>query len=201
MGMSRRESLKLMAVASLASAIPGCTPEDVEKASSRVAAAAEDPLSNRSATVLGEHEYRTLRILVDYIIPADARSGRASDAGVPAFIDFMLEDSDDLETPLRGGLAWLDYYCSRKYGATFLDADSSEQIEVLDAIAYPDDSDEDVRPGVGFFSLLRDLTASGFWSSRIGVQDLGYSGNMALASWEGCPESALNHLGLVHDET
>lgn len=195
--MNRRESLKLIALASLASTIPGCTPSDVDKASSRVAAAAgKDPLENRTPTVLSDHEYETIHVLVDYIIPADDRSGSATDAGVPAFIDFMLEDTDDLETPVRGGLSWLDFHCTSVYGSAFVELSESHQIETLDSIAYPDDATDDMLRGVSFFSLLRDLTASGFWSSRIGVNDLGYSGNTARASWDGCPQDALEHLGL-----
>jgi len=200
MKMNRRESLKLLAWASLASALPGCRPSDVERAASRVAAAgATQPLADRTPTVLNEHEYRTVHVLVDYIIPADDRSGSATDAGVPAFIDFILEDTDDLETPVRGGLAWLDHYCMEEFGAAFIDATPEEQATVLDAIAFPDDADSDVAVGVEFFSLMRDLTASGFWSSKVGMDDLGYSGNVARPSWEGCPAPALNHLDVEYD--
>jgi hypothetical protein len=200
MTMNRRETLKLLAAASLGSAIPGCSPADVDRASERVAqAAAKDPLENRKPTMLNEHEYRTVHVLADYIIPADDRSGSASDAGVPAFIDFMLEDSENLRTPITGGLAWLDHYCTSRFGSTFVDCTGPEQTEILNAIAWPESADPSVHAGVRFFSAFRDLTASGFWSSKMGVDDLGYPGNIALASWEGCPEPALNHLGVAYD--
>jgi hypothetical protein len=162
-------------------------------------AAAEDPLENRTPTMLTEHEYKTVHVLVDHIIPADDRSGSASDAGVPAFIDFMLEDSEPLRTPITGGLAWLDHFCTSRYGSTFVDSTPDQQTETLNAIAWPDTADPAHHAGVKFFSAFRDLTASGFWSSRMGVEDLGYKGNTAVASWDGCPEPALNHLGVEYD--
>jgi len=197
MALNRRETLKLLAAASLGSAIPGCAPADVDKAASRVAAAAaKDPLVNRTPTVLTEHEYRTIHVLVDYIIPADDRSGSATDAGVPAFIDFLLEDQESLVTPVRGGLAWLDHHCMNEFGSAFVDASASQQTGVLDAIAWPEHTDPALHTGVRFFTRLRDLTASGFWSSKVGVEDLGYPGNVANPNWQGCAEPALRHLGV-----
>lgn len=197
MTLTRRESMKLMALAGLATTIPGCMPSDVDKAAERVSFASRQmPLDTREPTVLTEHEYRTVNVLVDYIIPADDRSGSATDAGVPAFIDFILEDTDDLETPFRGGLSWLDYQCTRRYGAVFVDASPDNQVDMLNAIAWPDDAEPGMETGVRFFSMLRDLTASGFWSSRIGMADLEYTGNRPQGSWDGCPAEAVAHLGL-----
>jgi hypothetical protein len=200
MTLTRRESMKLMALAGLATTIPGCMPSDVDRAAERVATAARQlPLADRVPTVLSAHEYRTVEVLVDYIIPADDRSGSATDAGVPAFIDFILEDADDpatLETPFRGGLSWLDYQCTRRYETTFVTASAEQQVDMLNAIAWPDTAEPGMEPGVRFFTMLRDLTASGFWSSRMGVEDLGYTGNRPQASWDGCPPEAVAHLGL-----
>ena len=201
MAVSRRESLKLMAMASLAATIPGCTPSDVERAASNVAAASRQmPLADRVPTVLNAHEYRTVEVLADYIIPADARSGSATDAGVPAFIDFMLTDTDNIETPLRGGLAWLDYQSTKQFNSTFLDAPAEAQTALLDAIAWPDDVAPELETGARFFTLMRDLTASGFWSSKLGVEDLGYMGNRPQGGWEGCSHEAMDHLGLSYDD-
>lgn len=197
MTLTRRESMKLMALAGLATTLPGCLPSDVDRAAERVANAARQlPLADREPTVLSAHEYRTVNILVDYIIPADDRSGSATDAGVPAFIDFILEDTDDVETPFRGGLSWLDYQCTRRYGTVFADASPDDQLDMLNAVAWPENAEPGMEPGVRFFTMLRDLTASGFWSSRMGVEDLGYTGNRPQAAWDGCPPEAVAHLGL-----
>lgn len=200
MAVNRRDSLKLMAMASLAAAIPGCTPSDVERAASNVAAASRQmPLADRVPTVLSANEYRTIEILVDYIIPADARSGSATDAGVPAFIDFMLSDTEGLETPLRGGLAWLDYQSTKQAGVPYRDAPREAQTALLDAIAWPEDVAPEMETGARFFTLMRDLTASGFWSSKMGVDDLGYMGNRPQGGWDGCSHEAMDHLGLSYD--
>ena len=57
---------------------------------------------------------------------------------------------------------------------------------------------EPLHHGIAFFSAFRDLTASGFWSSRIGVKDLGYTGNTFVAEWKGCPPEALAKLGVTY---
>jgi len=200
--MKRRESLKLMAIASLAAALPGCSKSDVERAAGRVASASRTlPLKDREPTTLNRHEYATVTLLADMIIPADDRSGSASEAGVPAFIDFIVEDTIGLETRVRGGLSWLDYESSRRFSSTFLDASSDEQTQLIDDIAWPERTSPGLESGSAFFSLFRDLTASGFWSSQMGVEDLGYSGNTPRPSWDGCPIDAMDHLGLSYPET
>lgn len=198
--MKRRESLKLMAVASLAAAFPGCTLEEVDKAAARVQNGSGTPaFVNRTPTVLSEHEYRTVRTLVDFIIPADERSGSASEADVPAFIDFILEEVEDLQDPIKSGLVWLDDSCDTRFGSDFESSAPDAQTEMLDLIAYPDDYDPENEAGVEFFTRLRDLTASGFWSSKMGVEDLGYSGNTPQSSWDGCSSEAMTHLGVSYE--
>jgi Gluconate 2-dehydrogenase subunit 3 len=200
--MKRRESIKLMAAASLAVALPGCSPSDVDRAADRVAALAETkPLKDRMPTTLSAHQYATISILVDLILPTDEHSGSATDAGVPAFIDFIIEDAQGLETPLKGGLSWLDYESSKRFGSTFLDASGTQKTSIMDDIAWPEAVTPGMQPGVDFFNLLRDLTASGFWSSRMGVADLGYAGNSPRSSWEGCDDEAMRHLNLAYPES
>jgi gluconate 2-dehydrogenase gamma chain len=144
------------------------------------------------------HEWDTVRLLVDMIIPRDERSGSATDAGVPEFMDFMLADDPELETPVRGGLAWLDHACDDRYGKTFLTASDAERTALLDAIAWPKKAKPEDSSGVAFFNSFRDLTASGFYSSKLGVQDLRYIGNTAVPEWKGCPPEALAKLGVSY---
>jgi gluconate 2-dehydrogenase gamma chain len=201
MALSRRESLKLMALAAIGSTFPGCGPSDIERAASKVAAASKTmPLADREPAVLNRHEYETVKVLADWIIPADDRSGSATDAGVPAFIDFILEDTEGIEEPLRKGLSWLDAHVASTGGSTFIELPSVDQEAVLSRIAYPDDVKPAYREGAQFFTLMRDMTASGFWSSQMGVEDLGYVGNTANPGWEGCSQEAMAHLGLSYDE-
>lgn len=197
MSMDRRESLKLMALASIAVAVPGCSQDDVERAAAEAAdrVARQLPEANRVPTVLSQAEYRTVEVLVDWIIPADDRSGSATDAGVPSFIDFMLEDVPALEVPVRGGLGWLNAETTRRTGVLFADAATADQQALLDEIAWPEVAAPEMERGVRFFTLMRDLTASGFFSSRMGFEDLGYLGNRPQGGWDGCPAEAHAHIG------
>jgi gluconate 2-dehydrogenase gamma chain len=197
--INRRDSIKLLAFASLATVIPGCTPSDIEQAAEKAAGAVSDGLEGRQPTVLNPHDYETVRVLVDYIIPRDDRSGSASDAAVPEFIDFLLEDVEDMQTPVLGGLAWLDHQCRTENGNSFIECDVAQQRSLLDRIAYPNAVDDDLKAGADFFSTMRDLTASGFFSSKMGVEDLQYQGNVARPEWTGCSDDAMTHLGLSYN--
>ena len=136
-------------------------------------------------------EWRLLRVLVDYIIPRDARSGSATDAGVPEFMDFMLGEYASMRTWMKNGLGWMNAECRSRFGKGFVSCTDAQRREVLDAIAYPKQAAAAMKPGVDFFNNLRNLTASGFWSSRIGVKDLGYIGNVPVAKWEGTPRQGM----------
>ena len=136
-------------------------------------------------------EWRLLRVLVDYVIPRDARSGSATDAGVPEFMDFMLGEYASMRTWMKNGLGWMNAECRSRFGKGFVSCTDAQRREVLDAIAYPKKAAAAMKPGVDFFNNLRNLTASGFWSSRIGVKDLGYIGNVPVAKWEGTPPQVL----------
>jgi hypothetical protein len=151
------------------------------------------------------HEWSTVRILADLVIPKDERSGSATDALVPEFMDFAMtdpligeRDREQRQTAMRGGLAWLDLECQDRFGKTFADASETERTQVLDAIAYPEKAKgkAELSPGVRFFSSFRDLTATGFWSSKMGVEDLQYMGNTYVAEWKGPPPEVLKKLGL-----
>jgi hypothetical protein len=152
------------------------------------------------------HEWATVRVLVDLIIPKDERSGSATDAGVPDFMDFIMlapavsgeAERARRQTGMRGGLRWLDAECRRRFQKAFVDCAPADRTAVLDAVAWPERAERNpaISQGVAFFNSFRDLTASGFWSSKMGVEDLKYIGNVAYPNWDGCPPEALTHLGL-----
>ncbi len=148
-------------------------------------------------------EWATVRALADLVIPADERSGGAVEAGVPEFVDFLLTDPlseprerERLQTQLRGGLAWLDRECSLKFGRSFFACGEGERKAVLDEVAWPGRTQPGLEAGAAFFTAFRDLVASGFWTSRMGMEDLGYAGNTYVAEWKGCPAEVLSRLGL-----
>jgi len=149
------------------------------------------------------HEWSTVRVLADIVIPKDERSGSATDAGVPEFMDFILQDPlaepaprERNQTRMRGGLAWLDLECGRRFGKTFLELGDADRKTVLDAIAYPEKAAPEMRAGVVFFNGFRDLTAAGFFSSKAGVADLQFIGNVFNPTWNGCPPEVLKKIGI-----
>jgi len=147
--------------------------------------------------VLEEHEWKTIWILSDLIIPADERTGSATQAGVPEFIDAWLDlRRGDLLAEIRGGLTWLDMECNRLFSHDFADCSDTQRIQILDRIAYPAKAAPRDASAVAFFNHLRDLVVSGFFSSKMGVKDLPYLGNTMVADWEGCPPDVLAKLGL-----
>lgn len=203
--MNRRESLKTLglAVAGGALLLEGCGPETKGTAGSPVGMKqppgvtdVEHERNQRLAneTFFTDHELATIAVLSDIIIPADEVSGSATDAGVPDFIEFMVKDVPSYQTPMRGGLKWLDVQCHQRYGKEFVDCAEAEQLELVDAIAYPARAQPNMTQGVAFFSIVRNLTASGFFTSEIGVKDIGYVGNRP-GYWDGVPEELLKEHG------
>ncbi len=194
--ITRRDALKALAASPIAAGL-SWTRVDAYEARRRMAAAQDAPYEPQFFTA---REFATVTLLADTIIPADERSGSASDAGVPEFMDFMMVDQPDRQLAMRGGLAWLDREHVRRFDRPVVDCTDAQRREVLDAIAWPNRSDPALSHGVEFFSRFRDLTATGFWTSRIGIEDLDYQGNVPLLEWTGCPDEALRRLGVRYDD-
>ena len=135
------------------------------------------------------HEYATLRTLCQNIIPADEHWGGAIEAGAPEFIDLLTSESQDFQQRLGGGLLWLDATCQKRYGSAYLECSSPQQKEIIDLIAYEANLEKDASlgSGVSFFAFLRELTADGYFTSKIGIDYLGYIGNTFLTEFPGCP--------------
>jgi gluconate 2-dehydrogenase gamma chain len=146
---------------------------------------------------LTEHELMTITVLSDIIIPADKFSGSASQSGVTGFIEFIVKDKPEFKTPMRGGLRWLDSTSIRLFGKDFVSITPKQQIEIVDEIAYPNKVKPEFSQGVSFFSLMRNLTATGFYSSEMGHKDMGYVGNRPN-NWEGVPDEVLKEFGLSY---
>ena len=196
--MQRRDVLKLLASAPVAAGFAWSTEE--AHAASALADAARQAATGTAFTpkFFTAHEWATVRVLVDLILPRDARSGSATDAGVPEFMDFIVLDQPARQTAMRGGLAWVDLECQQRFDKTFLDCSADERTAVLDDIAWPVRAASERAHGVAFFNSFRDLTAAGFWTSRIGIADLQYMGNRSVAQWRGCPDEALKKLGVSY---
>ena len=143
------------------------------------------------------HEYATVRVLVDLIIPKDERSGSATDAVVPEFMDFTMIDQPARQVAMRGGLAWLDGESERRSDQRFVTATPAQREELVADISTYGPLKPGLTHGQAFFRSFRDLTATGFWTSKMGMTDLGYMGNTVVAKWDGCPSEQLQKLGLA----
>jgi hypothetical protein len=198
--VGRRDVLGLIGAVPMAALI--VTREEAAQAGARVeearrqAAAAGQPYALR---FFSASEYAAVVLLADLILPRDARSGSASEAGAPEFIDFIVAEQPARQTAMRGGLAWLDGECRRRFDRTFAGCTDPERRAVLDDIAWPARARPDMSQGVAFFTAMRDLVATGFWSSRAGVADLGYLGNRPVGEWTGAPPDVLQKLGVAYD--
>lgn len=199
--MNRRDSLRLLGIGSLSvgALLEGCqtkpadggaidTPgrQDFEVARDKELAA---------VNFFDAHEMATITLIADLIIPRDAKSGSASDAGVPAFIEFIVKDEPVHQLTMRGGLRWLDIQCLDRYGKDFTGCTPEQRTAMLDEIAYPMKAKPAMQQGVAFFNKIRDLTAIGFFTSKMGIEDLGYKGN-SPGKWEGVPAEVLTQYGL-----
>jgi gluconate 2-dehydrogenase gamma chain len=207
--MNRRESLKAIGLGTLSTSmlLEACKPttkklaEDTndEKTTPDEAGRLPEEIERdkklNAVKFFNDHEMATITVLGDIIIPKDARSGSASDAKVPAFIEFIVKDMPEHQVPMRGGLRWLDVQCLNRYSKTFVDASSTQQIEMVTEIAYPKKAKPGMQQGVSFFNRMRDLTATGFFTTKMGVDDIGYVGN-SPGKWTGVPADVLKQYGM-----
>ena len=197
--VTRRDALKAFAVVGMASMLDVSAPS-VER-TLRGMEALDQQGTPYAPKFFSRHEWRTVRMLADYVIPRDERSGSATDAKVPEFMDVLLSDKDASEsskTAMHGGLAWIDGEARHRFGKSFVDATDAQRRGILDDIAWPARAKPEFSHGVTFFNRFRDLTASGFYSSRMGVQDLKYLGNQVVHEWKGCPDEQLRKLGVSY---
>jgi gluconate 2-dehydrogenase gamma chain len=207
--MDRRKYLKTLAVGSAGAGLllQSCGPEtkkvivdDVSKFTiDRTPAELEREKKIQEEKFFDEHEMKTISILADIIIPKDGTSGSATDAKVPEFIEFIVKDMPYHKTPMRGGIKWLDIQCMKRFNKDFASCTSQQQIEMVDEIAYPEKAKPEMQQGVAFFNKMRDLTACGFFTSEMGIKDLGYVGNKPN-QWDGVPQEVLDQYGLKYDD-
>ncbi|ASZ10425.1 gluconate 2-dehydrogenase subunit 3 family protein [Chitinophaga pendula] len=209
--MDRRESLKALAVGSLSvgAILTACNDKkDTGKKEENTAAGesygrtieeAERDASLHKEKFFTDAEMKTITVLANIIIPADDHSGSAQDAKVPEFIEFIVKDQPNYKLPMRGGLRWLDVQCLKDYSKGFTDCSKEQQIALVDKIAYPEKAPADMTQGVAFFNMMRNLTATGYFTSKTGIEYLGYKGNTPN-EWDGVPDDVLKQYGLAYDE-
>ncbi len=208
--MDRRESLKSLFVGTLAGGLVanGCSPAGGEQEtpqSSDTKGYGRTPKElARDERLLAEiffstHEMETIAVLCDIILPANDQFGSATDAGVPEFIEFMAKDLPNHQLPLRGGLMWLDNRSNDKFGKEFKGCSDVQQKELCDEIAYPDVETPSLQAGIKFFTLMRNLTLTGYYTTKMGIDDLGYKGNTPNV-WDGVPQEVLDQHDVSYDD-
>jgi gluconate 2-dehydrogenase gamma chain len=211
--MDRRKSLKALAIGTLSAGVllDACKTDDKKGADGKATEpgagltldrAEEEKVREKellSTTFFTKHEMATITVLADIIIPRDEISGSASDAKVPDFIEFMVKDRPENQVPMRGGLRWLDVQSLKRFNKAFIDGTEQERLALVDEIAWPKKAKPEMAQGVAFFNLMRDFTASGFYTSEIGVKDIGYVGNTPN-KWNGVPDDVLKQYKLAYSE-
>lgn len=213
--MKRRDSLKTLLVGTVAGATLGSTigcKTDGTATSEATSEVAEAGLYGRvpkeikrdkkiaAEVYLNEHELTTIAVLCDIILPATEDAGAASDAEVPVFIDFIVKDIPSHQLPIRGGLMWLDGEANHRFNKEFVNCSNAEQIQIVEDIAYPDEEGKKplMAPGIKFFDRMRNLTLTGYYTTRMGLDDLGYTGNYANV-WDGVPAEVLKDHEVDYD--
>lgn len=208
--MDRRESLKSLLIGGVVGAtigIQSCKPTEAEAPVDQSNGygrtpdeQAHDKAINEGIPFFSNYELETIAVLCDLILPPSSEAGGALDAEVPAFIEFMVKDLPNNQIPLRGGIMWLHGESTRRYEKNFLDISETERTLILDDIAYPDKDNKtpELEPGRAFFTRIRNLTLTGYYTSKIGIQDLGYVGNRPNI-WDGVPQDVLDDHGMSYD--
>ncbi|MEE9361090.1 MAG: gluconate 2-dehydrogenase subunit 3 family protein [Cellulophaga sp.] len=211
--MDRRKSIKSIFLGTVASSfvITSCTsdgkvveeidiPKKADEFFGRTPKELEQIAKLDARQFFNGHEMETLAILCALIMPANETYKSATDVGVPEFIEFMSKDIPEMQTPLRGGLMWLDYKSNGDFGAEFMSITEEQQKQILDIIAYPDmEIPKNEHPlEIQFFTLIRNLTLTGYYTSKEGIKDLGYKGN-APNIWDGVPEDVLAQHNMSYD--
>ena len=209
--MNRRENLKLLFTGSLASGflLTHCTPEQKQADMSPQVLGGtpggrteEEKIRDQKLladTFLTEDERKKLDVLTDIIMPASEGFGSATDAKVTDFLEFMMKDYPAYQTPMRGGLMWLDHYSDESYGKKFLELDEAQRMTIIDEIAWPDKAKPEMEGAVRFFNMLRNLTATGYFTSEIGFKYMDYKGNTPNV-WDGVPDEVMKKHGFAYEE-
>jgi hypothetical protein len=197
MGTTRREMLYQIAAsvtAAGAGALPAAGQRQQGLPPEHAGHNVPSPVRRGLRKAFTEHEFRTLQNLSEWIIPSDERSKGGIEAGTAEFIDVMAAGDQELQFAFTGGIAWLDQQMESRHGKPFIACSQAQQKEMLDQIAYRDKAPPELGPGVKFFALMRAWTVDAFYSSKVGIEDLGYVGNTALPEFNGCPDRVVKSL-------
>jgi hypothetical protein len=208
--MDRRETIKSVLLGSLATGLilQGCAPEEKTKQENPEMPSGPygrtEKEKARDARVMSEtffspQEMAAIGVLCNLILPASGSAVSAVDADVPGFIEFIVKDIPSHQLPLRGGLMWLEHRSNTLFNQSFIHCSPEQHKQLLDEIAYPNDAAPEAEAGVKFFNRMRNLVLTGYYTTKAGIDDLGYKGNTPTV-WDGVPEDVLAKHGLAYDK-
>ena len=214
--LSRRDAIRRIALALTAAgaattgALDFASAQHVHKEVKSSKGAADD----YTPKLLTEHEFQTVTKLAELIVPADDRSGSAVDAGAPEFIDLLCSQNETLARTYTSGIGWLDARMRQRHNSTFVEASGEQQTEMLDLLVeaqrgskepdvlwdrdyarfhdYGMEKRSDLGAGVRFFDWVRKMSVDAYYTSAMGIKDLGYIGNEALSEYT-VPQEAIDH--------
>jgi len=189
-GISRRDVLRTLALGAAGGGVLQVIPlEAADMAHQMVHKEKQGPAGKYTPKYFAAKQYEMISSLCDTIIPKDEKSGGALEAGAPEFIDLLTSENEDYQLALGGGLMWLDTHCVDEYGKVFMECTPEQRKELLDLIAFRKNAKKDsgLSHGVAFFAFLRKMTCDGYYTSKIGIADLQYIGNVTRSEWPGCP--------------
>lgn len=203
--MDRRKTLKALLVSSVAGGalVSGCKTEEIVQSGISTGNFGQTPEERERDAKLHSEEYfqsselETLATLCDIILPATDAVGGAIDANVPEFIEFIAKDMPNNQIPIRGGVMWLDAEANQRFGKTFNECEEEQRIQIIDDIAYPDPKPE-MEYGATFFNRIRNLTLTGYYTTKMGIEELGYVGNRPNV-WDGVPDHVLKKHNMSYD--
>jgi gluconate 2-dehydrogenase gamma chain len=199
-GIQRREMLRILRTAALAAQFPGFSNwgfacGHVGNAALGIKPSIYHPLFFTAA------EYSLVERLAEMIIPSDGTPG-AKEAGVAEFIDFMVANDPDVQYSFRTGLTWLNAHSERLYGKRFLELATAQQIALLEPLGFKAKARASEGDGRDFFRLMREYTVMGFYTTRIGFQELDNPALKFYAASPECPHKGdPEHRHLAHKES
>lgn len=182
MPVSRREVLARIATAAMMGPI---TAEAAQHVHESAAAATTGGVYKPKA--LTQHEFDTLKMLCEIIVP-----GAASKGGATEFIDLLSSQNPEMMGIYTGGIAWIDEEMRRQYHAEFLAAKDDQRKALLDVLAFTKNRTEANAPGIKFFAWARRMTVDAYYTSAAGMKEVGYMGNRAIKEFH-TPQDAIDY--------
>ena len=200
-GVTRRQVLRQLALA-VTGAGAGVFNVDAARVVHALAGEARAQAGGYAPAALSAHQFRTVTRLAELIVPADEGGGSAVEAGAPEFIDLLCSQNPDLLRIYADGLAWLDAATRRTRDRTFVDASAAQQTALLDGLVAAErgeSSSPDLQEGLGFFNWVRRMAVDAYYTSPIGIADVGFQGNRVLGAYS-TPREAVEFITRTADE-